>query len=260
MDRGYIKLWRAIEEWDWYHDNETYAAFTKMLMMANWQDKQWQGTLIRRGSFVSSREKLAAKLGLTQRGFRTILNSLKTTSEVTTKSTNKFTIYTIVNYNKYQSDEEKATSKMTSKRSNERPATDQQPTTTKEVKEVKALKEEKKTTMSSQAPTSPETASKYPLKDAVQVFASAYASATGSKYTPQWARDCKLMRTLFSAGEGLEGIAALAGRFFAPEHSFKGNCDIPSFVKAINRLKVGAQPDFSRQRTALAGLNLKGDA
>jgi hypothetical protein len=68
---------------------------------------------------------------------RTALEHLKSTNEVTTKATNKFTIIHLEKWEFWQIAEGKATTKATNKKSNERPTTDQQPTTSKESKNVR---------------------------------------------------------------------------------------------------------------------------
>lgn len=73
-------------------------------------------------------------------------------------------------------------------------------------------------------------------KKAVRLFVNA-SLLTGNKYTPAWGRDCKLMNTLLKGGAVLSDIEAMAVRFFSPEHTYKGNYDVPSFFKAFNRLK-----------------------
>ena len=55
---------------------------------------------------------------------RTSLEHLKSTNEITIKTTNQFSIISIVNWEKYQCVEEKTTNKTTNNKSNERPTTD----------------------------------------------------------------------------------------------------------------------------------------
>ena len=137
MDNGYIKLWRKIEKWDWYDDDVVFAAFIKMLIMANWQDKKWHGITVKRGSFVSSRTRLSAKLGLSAQCLRTVIDRLKSTGEMSTQSTSHFTIYTLDKYRDYQSKEEELTNELTNELTSNQPAINQPPTTTKERKNIR---------------------------------------------------------------------------------------------------------------------------
>lgn len=75
-----------------------------MLLKANWKEGKFEGKVIPRGSFVSSIKKLAEETKLTNDEVRTALNNLLKTKEITKQSTNKFTLFTVVNYELYQGD------------------------------------------------------------------------------------------------------------------------------------------------------------
>ena len=102
MDGNYIKLSRGLLEWEWYTDINTTRLFIHMLLKANWKDGNFKGTTVPRGSFVSSIGKLSGETGLTEREIRTAISHLKKTGEVTSKTTNKFTVFTVVKYDLYQ--------------------------------------------------------------------------------------------------------------------------------------------------------------
>lgn len=102
-DGSYIKLNRSILEWEWYLDINTCRLFLHMLLKANWKDGKFQGTTVPRGSFVSSLRKLSEETGLTERELRTAIKHLKTTGEMTSSSHSKYTVFTVVNYDIYQS-------------------------------------------------------------------------------------------------------------------------------------------------------------
>lgn len=131
MERGYIKYWRKMDDWAWIDDKDTFYVFMRMISFANWKAKAWQHVVVQRGSFITSRNKLAARLGVSVRQLRTIEKKLISSGEIEVKTTNKFTTYIIVKYEEYQSEEEKTTNKT----SHERQASDKQATTTKEGKE-----------------------------------------------------------------------------------------------------------------------------
>lgn len=76
-----------------------------MFLKANWKDGKFQGTTVPRGSFVSSTKKLSEETKLTEREIRTAISNLKKTGEVTSKSTNKYTVFTVVNYDLYQTND-----------------------------------------------------------------------------------------------------------------------------------------------------------
>ena len=92
MHRGYIKAYRRITDWEWYTDIKTCHLFRHILLRANFKDKHHQGTLVKRGQYKTGLFVLASETGLSQQSIRTSLNKLKSTNEITIKSTNKFSI------------------------------------------------------------------------------------------------------------------------------------------------------------------------
>lgn len=116
MDGNYIKLSRGLLEWEWYADINTTRLFIHMLLKANWKDGNFKGTTVPRGSFVSSIGKLSSETGLTEREIRTAISHLKTTGEVTSKTTNRFTVFTVVKYDLYQTNDKQNVSQEPVKR------------------------------------------------------------------------------------------------------------------------------------------------
>lgn len=99
----------------------------------NWTDKKWKGQEIKRGSIVSSYEKLATETGLSVMQVRTAIKKLRSTGEITSKSSNKNTVFIVNNYDLYQGSNKQNNEPVTSKQQ----ADNIQITTTKESKEVK---------------------------------------------------------------------------------------------------------------------------
>ena len=131
MKNGWIKIHYNLLNWEWYDDINTKTLFLHLLLMANWKDKKWHGILIKRGSFVTSLGKLANQTGLSVQNVRTSLNKLKSTHEITSKTTNKYTYITINNFN----DSQETTNKLT----NNQQTTNKQLTTTEEGKKDKNI-------------------------------------------------------------------------------------------------------------------------
>lgn len=102
MNSSWVKLHSGFTEWEWYKDNNTKSLFIHCLLKANWKNGNFQGVEIPRGSFVTSLEHLSKELGLTIRQARTALEHLIMTGELTSKSTNKYRIITVVKYDLYQ--------------------------------------------------------------------------------------------------------------------------------------------------------------
>jgi hypothetical protein len=74
------------------------------------------------GQFIFGRRKASAETGLSEREIRTILELLKSLQNITIKTTNKFSVITIVNWHTYQS----GTDENDQQATNKNPKNDQQ--------------------------------------------------------------------------------------------------------------------------------------
>lgn len=101
-DSGHVILHRKILRWEWYSDINTCRLFIHMLLKSNWREGKFRGTTVPRGSFASSLEKLSEETGLTIRELRTAISHLKMTGELTVTTTNKYSVFTVKNYDLYQ--------------------------------------------------------------------------------------------------------------------------------------------------------------
>ena len=99
---GWIKLHRDLTKWEWYTDANAMRTFIHCLIKANHTDKKWRGIEIKRGQFIGSYESVANDLGLTVSKVRTALKKLILTGEMTIKGGNQHTVFTIENYDSYQ--------------------------------------------------------------------------------------------------------------------------------------------------------------
>ena len=126
---GWIKIHRSILEWEWYEDTNTFRLFMHLILKANHKDKNYKGKLIKRGSLVTGRELLSVETGLSIQQIRTCLERLKSTNEITIKSSSKGTEIQVVKYNEYQL--------VTNDVTNKQPTSNQQVTTNKNEKNEK---------------------------------------------------------------------------------------------------------------------------
>ena len=122
---GFILLHRKITEWEWYQNPNTFRVFLHCLLMANFTEGRFEGKDIQRGQFVTSLPSLSDQTKLSIRQVRVALDHLIMTGELTSKAFSKFRIITVVNYDKYQSNDRQDDSQMTVKcQSNDSQMTD----------------------------------------------------------------------------------------------------------------------------------------
>lgn len=134
---GWIKIHRKLQDWGWYSDSHMVHLFIHLLLEANHEDRNWKGQLVKRGQLIFGRKAISETLGISEQTVRTCMERLKSTSEITSQSTNRFSLVTIVNYEDYQSNEDLPTSKSTNNLTYNQPTTNQQLTTPKEYKNIK---------------------------------------------------------------------------------------------------------------------------
>ena len=102
LKNGYIKLYRSLLDWEWYDDTVTKCLFLHLLLTVNAYDEDWKGIVIKRGSRVSSYTKLSEELHFTIKQIRTGIQHLERTGEVARTAYPRFTVFTVTNYDAYQ--------------------------------------------------------------------------------------------------------------------------------------------------------------
>ena len=130
---GWIKIHRQIIDWEWFTDTTTFRVFLQLLLKANHKEKKYRGMVLKVGTIITSRDILAFETSLSVQQVRTALDKLKSTNEITIKTSSQGTIIEVVNYSKYQI----ATNEVT----NKQPTSNQQVTTNKNDKKEKNEKE-----------------------------------------------------------------------------------------------------------------------
>lgn len=136
MHRGYLKLWRKVEDSGLLQIPLTYALFTFILLKATHKPRKIgtpHGVVeLQRGEYMSGRIALARDLNQSEQSIRTGLDRLQKMEILTITSTSRYSIYTIVNYNNYQDDNQEATSAVPTDNqhpTNGQPTDNQHPTT-----------------------------------------------------------------------------------------------------------------------------------
>ena len=109
--KGFVKIDRKITKWRWYKDTSTFKIFLHLILTANYEDREFEDIVIKRGQRVASIRSLAAESGLTEKNVRTAIKHLKATGEVASLPTPKYTVFTVVNYDNFQEGASKRASK-----------------------------------------------------------------------------------------------------------------------------------------------------
>ena len=122
---GWIKLHRKILDWSWYTDVNTKTLFLHLLLSANHKDAQWKQIYLKPGQLVTTIFALSKQLKISTQSIRTSISRLKSTNEITSTSTNKYTVITVCNYDRYQNKEVR-NNKQNNNQSNKRVTNKQQ--------------------------------------------------------------------------------------------------------------------------------------
>ena len=120
MENGsYVYLFRKFGRCEWYTDVSAKVLFIHCLIKANWRDKESHGTLIKRGTFLTSIRRLSHETGLTDKQVRGGLSRLEKAEAIIYKPAKMNSIIVVLNYDKYQNcDEKQGTQKGTPRNEN----------------------------------------------------------------------------------------------------------------------------------------------
>ncbi|WP_299101980.1 hypothetical protein [uncultured Winogradskyella sp.] len=129
---GFVLMHRDILEWEWYQSPNVARLYIHLLLKANFKDKRWQGHRVRRGQLICSSNRLATELMISIQSVRTALSKLKESGYINVSSTNKFTLITIVNYDKTQSSDSNSNKSSNILITNQKQLSNTRITTTKE--------------------------------------------------------------------------------------------------------------------------------
>lgn len=149
-NQGWIKLHRSIIDWEWFDDANTLSLWIHLLLKANYKDSTWHGVEVKRGSMIAGRIELSKMTGISEQSIRTSLTKLKSTKNITIKSTNKYSVISINNYDRYQDTNQQDNQQLTSNQ----PATNHvlrsKEVKNKEYKYIDSLNEELATEVATQ--------------------------------------------------------------------------------------------------------------
>lgn len=94
---------------------------------------------LKAGQLITGRKSIASTLGISESKVRRILDLFEIDQQIDRQRSNKNSLVSILNWDKYQIFDQQIDQQLT----NKRPTTDQQPTTNKKNKNIKKIKEDK---------------------------------------------------------------------------------------------------------------------
>ena len=106
MNRGYIKIWRKIQDSFLWQNPKALILFTHLLMEANYKETEfmmnYKKIFLKRGQLICGRKQLSFDTGIGEGTIYKLMEMFEHEHLIEQQKTNLYTIVTMVNYNKYQ--------------------------------------------------------------------------------------------------------------------------------------------------------------
>lgn len=147
MNNGWIKLHRKSLESSIWTNPFVWMVWCWILLKASHEPQRFpfngKDTEIRPGQFITGRDRACVEIPTsTPQKLRTALKYLKSTSRITIKSTNQFSLISVVKWSDYQNGNQQNNQQPNQRITNEQPTDNQRITTYKKDKNVKNEKKE----------------------------------------------------------------------------------------------------------------------
>lgn len=109
IEGGYIKLFRTLQDAGFANRPEYVATWVHVLMLATHKPRQTmlggQTVQLHAGQFVSGRKALAARVGVSEKVMRTVLEFFEREGMISRDTSNAGTVFTVCNYSVYQANQ-----------------------------------------------------------------------------------------------------------------------------------------------------------
>ena len=228
---GYVKLYRSSLHHPIFKDREAWHLFIYCLLKANHK----AGTVtfkrnpihIDRGQFIFGLERASQDLGMSIAKIRSALEWLTSLKVIARKTTNRFSIISICNYDLYQNPNkrEKQADEQTEPQKSDRHARtlrEQSENSKQECKEVNNIGRSKKE-------TDPRD------KEFFDYWRETFQKETGQPYVFNFGKEGKLVKAILQV-HPLETLQESTGAFFQDEQCKRRGLTIGIFYQEINRL------------------------
>lgn len=154
MHRGYIKIWRKMQDSGLQDNLELFGFFTNLVLMANHKEKKFllNGNFITvpRGSLITGRNSLAKQFKVSPSKVWRMFDILKRGQIVDIKPNSKYSVVSICNYDKYQDLNYKIKQHTGQVANSKRTASEQQVNTNNNVNNVNNVKNVNKSSNSAE--------------------------------------------------------------------------------------------------------------
>lgn len=104
-DFSWVKLYRKIEDWGWYQENNTKVVFLHLLIKCNYKESEFFGHKIMPGEICISYGTLSAQLRISVSAVRTAISNLVFSGEISKKIIRKshanLLIFSLVKWDMY---------------------------------------------------------------------------------------------------------------------------------------------------------------
>jgi hypothetical protein len=143
---GWVRFYRSSLESSIWKNPIVWMVWSWILLKANHQENNFpfngKDLTIKKGQLISGIQQAIREIPcVSAQNFRTAISYLKSTGRITVQSNNKFSIVTIINWDKYQCDNSPINKPLTSHQQ----ATNKPPTTNNNVKNYKNVKKNNNT-------------------------------------------------------------------------------------------------------------------
>ena len=95
---GFVRLSDDLSGWEWFDDKNTVYVYVWLMLRAAWCATRYHGVDLERGQAVTTFAEITQNCGVSMQQARTILERLKSTNKITVKTTPKFSIITMLEY------------------------------------------------------------------------------------------------------------------------------------------------------------------
>jgi hypothetical protein len=144
MENGWIKLHRKFLECGFFNNPDLAHFWVWCILKATHQEFKasigYQIVILQPGQFIYGRKVASIETGLSEQTLRTCIKHLENIENLTIKSTNKYSIITITNWDTYQNTEAITNHQTNQQVTSNQPAGNQQVTTYKNNKNNKKVK------------------------------------------------------------------------------------------------------------------------